>query len=94
MPRTCEICGKYTRFGNAISRRGRAKYLGGVGVKTTGVSRRKFVPNLQKVRAILPNGTVTRLTVCSQCIRSGRVRKPPVRPKLPAQTEAKAAAKS
>ena len=89
MPRTCDICGKTTRFGNQIARRGRAKYLGGVGIKTTGVTRRKFVPNLQRVRALVGRGTVKRITVCAQCIRAGRVRKPVARPSLEGKTEPK-----
>lgn len=87
MPRMCEICGKKVAFGNSIARRGRAKYLGGVGVKTTGVTRRKFEPNLQKVRAQTPNGTVKRMTVCTQCIRSGRITKPVRRPKQKSDTQ-------
>ncbi len=81
MPAVCETCGKRTTVGNTIARRGRAKYLGGVGIKTTGITRRKFKPNLHKVRAQLPNGTVKRMTLCAQCIRSGRVTKPVARPK-------------
>ncbi|MBI3723023.1 hypothetical protein HY251_03570 [bacterium] len=50
MSKTCEICGKLTAFGNTRARRGMAKYLGGVGVKKTGVSRRRFEVNVQKVR--------------------------------------------
>jgi len=76
MAQKCEICGKRVQFGNTVARRGKPKYLGGVGRKTTGISRRKFVPNLQKVRVQLPNGTRKRMTVCTQCIRSGRIKKP------------------
>lgn len=76
MPRVCAICGKKTAFGRSLARRGRAKYLGGVGIKTTGVTRRKFKANLQKVRVQTDNGTVKRLQVCTQCIRSGKVTKP------------------
>jgi large subunit ribosomal protein L28 len=82
MPRMCELCGKKTTFGNTIARRGRAKYLGGVGVKTTGITRRKFIPNLQKVRSVTANGTVKRVTVCAQCLRSGKIVKPKARPKV------------
>jgi len=46
MARECAICGKRTVAGRSIATRGRAKYLGGVGIKTTGVSKRKFRPNL------------------------------------------------
>ncbi|MFW6388604.1 MAG: large ribosomal subunit protein bL28, partial [Desulfohalobiaceae bacterium] len=33
-------------------------------------------PNLQKVRAQLPSGTVRRVKVCTRCLRSGAVLKP------------------
>jgi large subunit ribosomal protein L28 len=71
----CEICGKKPTLGNQITRRGKAKYLGGVGRKITGISRRKFFPNLQRVKAIR-DGVVRRIRVCTQCIRSGRVQRP------------------
>jgi large subunit ribosomal protein L28 len=92
MPRRCEVCGKHPTFGNTVARRGRAKYLGGVGIKTTGISRRKFDVNLQKVRTKTANGTVKRITLCAQCIQAGAVTKPPRRPKLekkPAEAAAK-----
>lgn len=85
MPRMCEICGKKTTFGKSVARRGRAKYLGGVGVKTTGISPRKFVPNVQKVRVQTAGGTVKRMTVCTKCLRSGKVQKPRPRPKQAAK---------
>ena len=75
MARMCDICGKHTQKGNAIETRGKAKYLGGVGTKITGKTRRDFRPNLQRVRAATPNGGVKTMRVCTQCIRSGRVRK-------------------
>ena len=71
----CETCGKKAGRGNKIETRGKAKYLGGVGTKITGITRREFKPNLQNVRASLPNGTHRTLRVCTQCIRSGVVRK-------------------
>ncbi len=71
----CAICGKKPVLGNQYTRRGKAKYLGGVGRKVTGVSRRKFRPTLQRIQ-IEKNGTVQRVRVCVQCIRSGRVRRP------------------
>ena len=90
MSRQCDMCGKKPVVGNQITHRGRAKYLGGVGVKTTGISKRKFVPNLQKVRVQTANGTVRRATVCTQCIRAGKVTKPLRRPKIAPKAEAKA----
>ena len=75
MARQCEACGKKVQMGNRVETRGKAKYLGGVGTKITGITRRKFVPNLQRVHVTLPNGTNKTMRVCTQCIRSGAVRK-------------------
>ena len=72
----CEFCDKKAAMGNQIETRGKAKYLGGVGTKVTGITKRKFYPNLQTVRATSPNGTVRTLSVCTQCIRSGAIVKP------------------
>ena len=36
MGRECQVSGKKTSFGNHKTERGKAKYLGGVGKKTTG----------------------------------------------------------
>ena len=71
----CAICGKKPVKGYQYSHRGKAKYLGGVGRKVTGSSKRTFKPNLQRIQ-IDQNGTVRRARVCVQCIRSGRVRRP------------------
>lgn len=79
MGRTCELCEKTVSFGHQITRRGKAKYLGGVGTKITGISSRKFKPNTQKVRGLV-DGTVRRIEVCTACIRSGKLVKPPARP--------------
>ena len=75
MARVCEICGKKAVMGNSVSHRGKAKYLGGVGTKVTGITRRQFRPNLQKVRVTTANGTHKTMRVCAQCIRSGAVTK-------------------
>ncbi len=75
MSRQCETCGKKVQTGNRIETRGKAKYLGGVGTKITGITRRKFVPNLQKVHVTMPNGENKTLRVCTQCIRTGAIRK-------------------
>jgi large subunit ribosomal protein L28 len=71
MGRECEVSGKKTSFGNHVTRRGKAKYLGGVGKKTTGISRRTFKPNLQHIRVRLPNGTTRRIRVATSVIRTG-----------------------
>jgi large subunit ribosomal protein L28 len=75
MSRVCEICGKGRTIGNSVETRGKAKYLGGVGTKVTGITRRQFLPNLQSVKASLPSGETKTVKVCVQCIRSGAVRK-------------------
>lgn len=75
MSRACEVCGKSPQVGNMIETRGKAKYLGGVGTKITGITRRRFLPNLQNIKASLPSGEVKTMRVCTQCIRSGRIRK-------------------
>jgi large subunit ribosomal protein L28 len=75
MSMQCGICGKRPVGGNQYARRGKAKYLGGVGRKVTGKSKRRFSPNLQSLQVQL-NGTVRRMRVCVQCIRSGKVPRP------------------
>jgi large subunit ribosomal protein L28 len=71
----CPICGKKASVGNQVIRRGKAKYLGGVGRKITGTSKRLFKPNLQRIQISL-DGVTKRVRVCVQCIRSGRVQRP------------------
>ena len=46
MAQSCEVCGRKPVTGNQITTRGKAKYLGGVGTKVTGISRRTFRPEL------------------------------------------------
>lgn len=75
MARVCEVCGKSPQVGNQVETRGKAKYLGGVGTKVTGITRRRFLPNLQTIKASLPDGETKTMRVCVQCIRSGRIRK-------------------
>ena len=75
MPRVCYFTGKKTTFGNQITHRGKAKYLGGVGTKVTGITARKFRPNIQKVRALV-NGRIVRIKVSTKAIRNGLVVKP------------------
>jgi large subunit ribosomal protein L28 len=78
MSRVCHFTGKKTRAGRSIARRGKAKYLGGVGRKTTGITKRKFKPNIQRVRAVV-DGKVCRIKVSAKAIRMGLVVKPPKR---------------
>lgn len=69
----CEVCGKTPAFGKTTETRGKAKYLGGVGTKLTGITRRKFKPNLQRVRITSPDGENKRVRVCTQCMKSGAI---------------------
>ncbi|MFO0982539.1 MAG: 50S ribosomal protein L28 [Planctomycetota bacterium] len=75
MSRVCEFCGKKTQFGNQVARRGLPKWKGGVGLKTTGITRRTYKPNIQRVRAQV-GGSVRRIKLCTDCLKSGRIVKP------------------
>lgn len=59
MAAACEICGKGPTYGNRISH-------------AHNVSRRRWLPNLRRVRALI-NGAHKTLRVCTACIRSGKV---------------------
>jgi large subunit ribosomal protein L28 len=61
MAKMCEVCGKTPVFGNKVSH-------------AHNVSPRRWMPNLQRVRAVV-EGTVRRIDVCTRCIRSGKVTK-------------------
>ena len=74
MGQKCDACGKTPVIGNRVRQRGKYKYLGGNGRQTTGVSKRVFRPNLQKIR-VQVGGSVQTQRVCPQCIRSGKVTK-------------------
>jgi large subunit ribosomal protein L28 len=84
MSRVCFFTGRKTSAGRSIARRGKAKHLGGVGKKVTGVTKRKFKPNIQKVRAVV-DGKVCRIKVSAKAIRMGFVVKPQKRNYKPAQ---------
>jgi large subunit ribosomal protein L28 len=75
MPRVCYFTGKKTSFGNQKTHRGKAKYLGGVGTKVTGITARKFRPNIQKVRAVI-DGQIVRIKVSAKAIKNGMIVKP------------------
>jgi len=75
MPRVCHFTGKKTTFGNQITHRGKAKYLGCVGTKISCITARKFKPNMQKVRAVI-DGQIVRIKVSTKAIRNGLITKP------------------
>ncbi len=65
MSKKCDICGKKPMFGHNISH-------------AHNVTKRRFEPNLHRVRAYI-NGEVKRIKVCTQCLKSGKVIKPPLK---------------
>ncbi len=75
MPRVCHFTGAKTRSGHICKYRGKAKYLGGVGIKTTSIKKRTFKPNLQTVTTVI-DGTPMRVKVSVRAIRQGLVNKP------------------
>jgi len=75
MPRVCPFTGKKTASGRQYTRRGKAKYLGGVGRKITGKTKRKFRANIQRIRAVVEGRTI-RLNVSTKAIRQGLITKP------------------
>ena len=75
MAKVCEVCGKGPATGNRIIRKGLRKSKGGIGLHTTGVTRRRFLPNIQRVRAVV-DGATRRIHVCTSCIRTGKIVKP------------------
>lgn len=76
MPRVCKFTGRKTSSGRTYTHRGKAKYLGGVGTKITGKTKRTFRANLQSVLAVMPDGSVQRIKASTKAIRSGMVVKP------------------
>ena len=57
--RHCALCGKKPSVGNNVSH-------------ANNKTKRRWNPNLQEVRAAGPGG-VSRILVCTRCIRSGKV---------------------
>ena len=74
--------------GSIIWRSGKSKKSGGIGTHVTAITKRKFMPNLQRVKAMLPSGEVRYVRVSASAIKKGLVTKAPKRNWKP---EAKAA---
>jgi len=72
MSRRCKICNKKALTGSSIARRGLAKKKGGVGKKTTGITKRKFYPNLQAKKVVI-KGKIKKILVCAKCIKAGKL---------------------
>jgi large subunit ribosomal protein L28 len=69
----CDYCDRKPGRGNSKVERGKAKYLGGNGRKTTGITKRYFFMNLQHVHIEKPEGGAAKAIACTKCIRSGKV---------------------
>ena len=78
MSRVCYFTGKKPHMGKRIARRGIAKKSGGIGLKTTGITTRRFQANLQKVR-IIENGQVKTVRVSAKFLKTGKVTRAPKR---------------
>ncbi|EKD27520.1 MAG: hypothetical protein ACD_79C00683G0001 [uncultured bacterium] len=74
MARECVKCGKKPVVGRSFSLKGIAKKKGGIGLHCTGISKRKFNPNLQKIKIKINNGA-KRALVCTSCIQKGLIEK-------------------
>ncbi|MCC5822024.1 MAG: 50S ribosomal protein L28 [Planctomycetes bacterium] len=83
MPFECHFTGKKTTFGKKRAWRGQRIVKGGFGLKATGISRRTFKPNLQKVTCVLTDekgsSQTKKVLVSVHAIRSGLVVKAPKR---------------
>jgi large subunit ribosomal protein L28 len=73
MARICQITGKRPTRGSIIHRKGLTKKSGGIGTHITSITKRTFRPNLQRVRVLLPNGTVKRMLVSVKALKAGKV---------------------
>jgi large subunit ribosomal protein L28 len=78
MARICEITGRRPMKGSIIWRSGKAKKLGGIGTHVTAITKRKFMPNLQRVKAII-DGEVRYVRVSTRALKKGLVTKAPKR---------------
>jgi large subunit ribosomal protein L28 len=93
MARICELTGKRPGKGSVIWRSGKAKKKGGIGTHVTAITKRRFMPNLQRVKTII-DGEVRHLRVSTTAIKKGLVTKPPKRKFINAMLKAKAKAKA
>jgi large subunit ribosomal protein L28 len=75
MARICAITGKRPSKGSIIHRKGQSKKSGGIGTHVTTITKRKFRPNLQRIRVKLPNGGTKRMLVAVKAIKAGLVEK-------------------
>lgn len=79
MARICPLSGKRPSKGSRIWRSGKAKKAGGIGTHVTAITKRRFFPNLQRVKVLLPSGEVRYMRVAVSEIKKGNVTKAPKR---------------
>ena len=78
MAKICELTGVGPRKGSIIWRSGKSKKSGGIGTHITAITKRKFMPNLQRVKALI-NGEVRYIRVTANALKKGLVTKAPKR---------------
>jgi len=79
MARICSLTGKRPVKGSHIWRSGKAKKKGGIGTHVTAITKRRFFPNLQRVKAVLPSGEIRYIRVAVSALKQGLVTKAPKR---------------
>lgn len=62
MARECYVCGKRPIYGNNVSH-------------ANNKTRRRWLPNLQRMRIVTEEGDNRRVRVCTRCISAGKIRK-------------------
>jgi large subunit ribosomal protein L28 len=78
MARICELTGKRPMKGSIIWRSGKSKKSGGIGTHVTAITKRRFMPNLQRVKALV-DGEVRYIRVTANALKRGLVVKAPKR---------------
>ena len=78
MARICELTGKVSIKGSHIWRSCMSKKKGGIGTHITAITKRRFLPNLQRVKALI-NGEVRYIRVAASAIKKGLITKAPKR---------------
>ena len=77
MSRVCDYSGKRSHVGNTVVRRGKAKKAGGIGQNVTGITKRRWFPNLQTIRVEEEDGSIHTMKVCARFIKAGKFKKAP-----------------
>ena len=70
MARICAVTGRRPVKGSIINRKGQSKKSGGIGTHVTSITKRKFRPNLQRIRNKTANGGTKRVWLCVKAIKA------------------------